>query len=155
MIQKRTDISSFLSCKKIAMVGVSRDEKDFSRRLYQAMEKTGYSMIPVNNEAETIGEKRCFSKVTEIDPSPEGALIMLPKENAREAVLDCIDAGVKRVWVYGISGPKDVDPSVLELSEKEDILLIAGYCPFMFLEGSSFIHKLHGTIWKIAGLYPK
>lgn len=155
MIQKREDITGFLTSGRIAMVGVSREENDFSRDLFRRMEKTGYTMIPVHHEADAIGERPCFRRVQDVDPAPEAALLMLPKERAESALLDCIEAGVKRVWVYGITGPRELDASVLELAAQHDIQLVAGYCPHMFLEDSAFIHKLHGAVWKLVGLYPK
>ena len=41
-------IDSFLSCRRIAVVGVSRDPKDFSRAVFRAFVERGYDAVPVN-----------------------------------------------------------------------------------------------------------
>jgi len=40
------DVEDFLALKRIAMVGVSRDPKDFSRHLFREMYSRGYDMVP-------------------------------------------------------------------------------------------------------------
>ncbi len=44
----RREIDGFLALKRVAMVGVSRDPRDFSRMLFREMKKRGYDMVPVN-----------------------------------------------------------------------------------------------------------
>ena len=41
-------IEDFLSQKRIAMIGVSRNPKDFSAALFEGLRKRGYEMVPVN-----------------------------------------------------------------------------------------------------------
>ena len=47
MASKRA-IDSFLSCRRIAVVGVSRDPKDFSRAVLRELLKRGYDVVPVS-----------------------------------------------------------------------------------------------------------
>jgi predicted CoA-binding protein len=47
MASKRA-IDSFLSCRRIAVVGVSRDPKDFSRAVFRAFAERGYDVVPVS-----------------------------------------------------------------------------------------------------------
>ena len=54
-----------------------------------------------------------------------------------------------------MSGPREIDKDILAYLQEQDIRVIAGYCPFMFLENSAFFHRIHGFIWKVIGLYPK
>ena len=44
-------IDSFLSCRRIAVVGVSRDPKDFSRAVFRAFVERGYDAVPGRTRA--------------------------------------------------------------------------------------------------------
>ena len=44
----KQSIDSFLSCRRIAVLGVSRDPKDFSRSVFRAFVERGYDAVPVN-----------------------------------------------------------------------------------------------------------
>jgi predicted CoA-binding protein len=45
-------VQEFLSQKRLAVVGLSRQPKDFSRALFHALRDQGYDVVPVNPEAE-------------------------------------------------------------------------------------------------------
>jgi predicted CoA-binding protein len=41
-------IEDFLAQKRISMIGVSRNPKDFSAALFEELRKRGYEVIPIN-----------------------------------------------------------------------------------------------------------
>lgn len=143
----------FLAQHRIALVGVSRDPKGFSTEVFREMLKRGYDAVPVNPNASEIEGKRCFASVRDVEPRPDAALIILPAGAIEGAVRDSIEAGVRRVWVWGVSGPKRVAPRVVELCRDGGVELVAGYCPYMFLPKAAWVHKLHGWItMRMAGV---
>ena len=153
-MKTRDLISQFFSQHRFAMVGVSRSPEDFSRKLFRDLLGRGYEIIPVHPQASEIDRKICFGRVQHIDPPVRAALIMVPKNRVGAVVADCAEAGIDLVWVYGISGEREVDPNALEAARAHGIAVIGGYCPYMFLPQTAFFHRLHGTIWKVFGLYP-
>jgi len=52
------DISDFLNLRRIALIGVSRDPKDFSRVLLRELCERGYDMVLVNPSADKLEKKR-------------------------------------------------------------------------------------------------
>lgn len=138
----------FLAQHRIAVVGVSRDPKGFSSGVFRELLKRGYDAVPVNPNAAEIEGKRCFARVRDVEPRPEAALVILPAAAVEGAVRDSIEAGVRRVWVWGVSGPKRVDPKVMELCREHGVELVPGYCPYMFLPKAAWFHRLHGWIAK-------
>ena len=96
----RERIDAFLGAKRLAVVGVSRNPKDFSRSLYAELRKQGYELVPVNPNAGEIDGQTCFARVRDIAPPVEGALLMTAGSVTDEALRDCLAAGVKRVWLY-------------------------------------------------------
>jgi len=150
----RTIIDEFLAVSRFAMVGVSHDGKHFSRSLFKEFLKNGYEVVPVNPHAEQIAGFPAVPKVADIVPGVEQALIITPESQTMSAVMEAHLSGVNRIWLYGISGEKDIQSEVIEYCRQSDMEIVPGYCPFMFLPRAAFPHKIHGAVWKLIGLYP-
>jgi predicted CoA-binding protein len=126
-----TLINEFLSQKRFAMVGVSRNARHFSRPLFKDLTKRGFDVVPVNPAASAIDGKQCFARVSDVRPRVTSVLVMITKKEVQSVLRDCADAGVTLVWVHGINGP------------------------YMFLHNAGLVHRLHGRLWKMVGLYPR
>jgi predicted CoA-binding protein len=150
----RQRIDAFLAAKRIGFVGVSRGRRDFSRTLFRAFQARGYDMIPVNPHAEEIEGARCYARVGDVAPKLDAALVMAPRTATTEILEDCSAAGVSLVWLYGLNGPSAATAEAAAFCEQRDMQLIPGYCPFMFLSGAGWMHRLHGWILKCVGRYP-
>jgi predicted CoA-binding protein len=151
-----TDIREFLALRRIALVGVSRDGKDFSRYLLREMCARGYDMVPVNPVAQGEFEKRrCFARVQEINPPVEGALILTPSHETEQVVRDCAEAGLRHVWMHRSGGQGSVSKAAVGFCRENGMHLVEGYCLFMFLPHTPFFHRVHGFLLKVAGSYPR
>jgi len=148
-------IEDFLAQKRIAMVGISRNPKDFSLALFEELRKRGYEMVPVNpNVREVLGQP-CFARVQEIQPPVDAVLLMTTAEITDKVISDCADAGIQRVWMYRAGGKGAVSEKAVTFCREHGIQVVPGQCPFMFLPGTGGVHKFHGFIRKIFGTYPK
>jgi predicted CoA-binding protein len=150
----RAAIDAFLELGRIAVVGVSRADKDFSRGLFRELLKRGYDVVPVNPNAAEIEGRRCYARVQEIPAPVEGVLVMTPAEVTPEVIQDCIDAGVDRVWMHKGAGVGAVNPEAVAMCEEHGIIAVAGYCPFMFLPNTGFVHRIHRFFKKMGKSYP-
>jgi predicted CoA-binding protein len=148
-------IEDFLAQKRIAMIGVSRNPKDFSAVLFEELRKRGYDMVPVNPNATEVLGQISFARVQEIQSPVDAALLMTTAEVTDTVVSDCVDAGIRRIWMYRASGKGAVSEKAVAFCRERGIQVVPGQCPFMFLPGSGGIHKLHGFVRKITGRYPK
>jgi hypothetical protein len=149
-----SDIQSFLSKKRIAIVGVSRNPKDFTRALYDEFVRRGYDVVPVNPGAQEINAKRCYGTVQEIVPMPETALIMTGKTQTEHVVQDCKAAGIRSVWTYGTNGRKRLSREFVGECSAAGMVIVEGECPFMYLPNGAGIHRVHGFVRKIFRSYP-
>lgn len=149
------EIRDFLALGRIALVGLSRDPKDFSRMLFREMCAKGYDMVPVNPAAAELETRPCFAHVQEIDPPVEGALLMTAARDTERVVRDCAEAGIRRVWMHRGGGQGSVSRDAVDFCHKNGIHLVEGYCPFMFLPGTPFFHRVHGFFLKLTGSYPR
>jgi len=150
----RERIDDFLNQKRLAMAGVSRHWKDFSRLVYREFQRRGYDMVPVHPEAEEIEGSQCFRTMQEIDPPVDGVLLMTKPSVTEAVVRDCAAAGVRRVWMYRGAGPGAVSPAAVGFCEESGIEVIPGYCPYMFFEKPGFVHSAHVFLMKLTGKYP-
>jgi len=148
-------IKEFLSQKRFAMIGVSRNPKDFSRSLFSEFIKRGYDVVPVNPHATDIDGIKPPGSILEVSPPVTGALLMVPPLFMQQVVKNCSEAGITLMWIYGITGRKSVDSRILKSCDDYGIRLIAGECPFMFFHDAGLLHRLHGWAWKMTGMYPK
>jgi hypothetical protein len=148
------DVEDFLSLHRIAMVGVSRNPDDFSRKLFREMCDRGYDMVPVNLVAEEIDGRECFQCLQAVKGPVQGVLVMTPFSETIRVVQDCAAAGVRNVWLYRAGGKGAVSPEATAFCKENGIRAVDGHCPFMFFRGTKFPHRVHGFLQKITGRYP-
>lgn len=148
-------IEDFLACKRLAMVGVSRNPKDFSAGLFRELCERGYDVVPVNPLAEEVEGRRCFSHMQDIQPQVEAALLMTPPAVTEAVAKDCVEAGIRRLWMYRAGGPGSVSAKAVEVCKQSGVDVVAGECPYMFLPGTKGVHRWHGWLRKILGSYPR
>jgi len=147
-------IEDFLAQKRIAMVGLSRQPKDFSVMLFDELCRRGYEVIPVNPAASEVMGRPCFARVQDIKPPVDAVLLMTSPAVTEAVVEDCAAAGVRRVWMYSAGGQGAVSPKAVEFCRVNGIKVVPGECPFMFLPHNGF-HRIHGLVRKITGNYPR
>lgn len=150
-----TDVREFLGLRRIALVGASRDPKDFSRYLLRELSEKGYEMVPVNPSTDELDGKQCFARVQDVQPPVEGALLLTAPEKTEQVVRDCAEAGIRHLWMHRSSGPGAVSREAAEFCRKQGIQLVEGHCPFMFLPHTPFFHRIHGFVLKLTGSYPR
>jgi len=151
----RERIDDFLSQKRLAMVGVSRDAQDFTRVLFREFCQRGYDMVPVNPNVQEVEGRTCYVRVQDIAPPVDGAVIMTSPAATDQIVHDCAEAGVRRVWMYRAGGQGAVSRSAVQFCRDRLIAVVPGECPFMFFPHAGFIHRAHGLIRQLTGSLPK
>jgi uncharacterized protein len=151
----RNDIDYFLGLKRLAVVGVSRERKDFSRMLWQEFVKHEYDLVPVNPGAQEIDGRPCYKRVQDIQPPVQGALLLSPASATDQVVADCAAAGISAVWMYRAVGTGAVSSKAVSFCKAKGIRVVAGECPFMFLPQPQVVHRIHAFCRKLVGTYPK
>lgn len=150
-----TQIESFLANKRVAIVGVSREPRDFSRTLFREFLAQGYNVVPVNPLVSLIENCHCFASLREINPPVEAVLFMTPPDTTEDVVRECPDAGVKSIWFYRAVGAGAVSANAISFCKEHHIEVIEGHCPMMFLPNPGFPHRVHRFFSRLVGKYPK
>lgn len=150
----RADVNDFLGCRRIALVGASRNAGDFSRIVFRELVARGYDVVPVNPQAKEVESRPCVARVQEIRPQVEAALIMTASSDSERVARDCKEAGITRVWLHRSGGQGAVSDAAVAFCRDNGIRLVEGHCPLMFLPRTSVIHRFHGLLLKLTHKYP-
>ena len=151
---ERQLIDDFLAQKRIAVVGVSRNPRDFTRTMFNEFIRRGYDAVPVNPNAAGIDGRKSFARAGQIDPQADAALIMTPAKQSEAVARECAEAGIQRVWFYRATGRGAVDERAVDFCESRGMSVVAGRCPFMFFPNPG-VHGLHAFFLKLIGRYPR
>jgi len=149
-----SQISDFLSRRRIAVVGVSRNPHDFTRLLFREFVHRGYDVVPVHPGIPEMEGRPCFARVSDVTPPVEAAFLLTSPLVTNQVVHDCVAAGVTRVWMHRAAGAGAVSPEAVAYCETNGIQVVAGECPLMFFPNAGFLHCAHGWLRRITGRYP-
>lgn len=136
----------FLSARRIAVVGVSRDPKDFSRYVLRELLARGLDAVPVNPALAEAEGRPAFARAADVEPPPDAAILLVPAGAAEEAVRDCLRARVRRLWLHRGAGPGVATDALLALCAANRLEVVHGLCPLMALPHASLPHRVHGLV---------
>jgi predicted CoA-binding protein len=144
MARAISPITEFLSCRRLAVVGASRDPRSFSRSVFVEFKRRGYDVVPVNPVASGTLEGVPFvESVQALRPPADAALLMTPPAVTAQVVKDCAAAGIRRVWMHQGIGVGAATPEAVAYCRAHGITVVEGACPLMYLPGTGFVHRAH------------
>ena len=111
--------------------------------------------MPVNPKATTIGEAHAYARVQDIEGPVDAALLLTTPSLNEQIVRDCAEAGVNRVWFYGVSDRSSENAAAIAYCQEHGMSVVPGYCPYMFLPKAPFPHKMHGFVARLIGQCPR
>jgi predicted CoA-binding protein len=144
-------IESFLSPKKLAIIGVSRNPKKFGRQVYDALKEKGFFVYGVNPNAENLNGDQCYKDIASLPNEVDRVFIVTPPEKTAENVSMALDKGIKNIWIQQKSDTSEA----LELLKDKDVNLIHNQCILMHASPVKGPHKFHRFLNKVFGKYPK
>ena len=148
-------IQDFLAQKRIAIVGVTHDEKGWGRSLYDEFKKRGYDTYAVNPNPQGIARIQCYASLGKLPVKVDGVVLAVPPQVTDQVVREVAALGIPRVWMHKGAGPGAASKSAIEFCREKNIAAVYGVCPFMYMKPQGFGHKMHYTITKWFGGLPK
>lgn len=146
----KSEIKAFLETPTLAFVGLSGDEKKFSRMAYKELTKKGYNVLPVNPKLKEIDGRICYAELKDLPRDVKHVLIMTPKDESARIVKQAMSLGIDNIWIqqgaYNAELFKEVD--------MQKANMIAGKCILMFASPVEGIHKFHRFIARFFGQVP-
>jgi uncharacterized protein len=153
-----TLVGNFLAQKRIAVVGVSDQRETGCNLSYRKFKQEGYTVYAVNPRLQIFEGDPCYPDLHSLPETPEAVFIFTSPKVTEQIVQQCVDLGVKHVWMHCLMGTKpglaagmsSVSQEAVQLCHEHGIAVIPGACPNQFLK-PDFAHSLARAIWRTLG----
>ena len=148
--------TDFLSCRRIAVTGVSREPKEHGGNIvYKRLKERGYEVFAVNPNTEVVEGDRAYPDLSSIPGGVEAVVIATRPEHAEATVREAANLGMTKVWMHRSMGQGSVSPSATSLGRELGMVVIDGGCPLMFGPTSDGGHKVMCALLKLTGAVPR
>jgi uncharacterized protein len=135
--------SAFLANKRVAVTGVSRKSRDHGANyVYKRFKERGYQVVAVNPNAAQVEGDACYADLKSIPGGVEAVMIGTRPEFAEATMRECVELGIKRVWMHHGAGASSVSAAAAEYGRQHGITVIDGGCPLMFGPTADLGHKV-------------
>lgn len=151
-------VEDFLAQKKIAVVGVSDQRETGCNLTYRNLKGAGYRVAAINPRLTEFEGDPCYPDLRSIPEKPEAVFILTNPQITEQIVEQCIDLGIKRVWMHCMMGTKpglvrgmtSVSQDAAQRCRDNGITVIPGSCPNQFLN-PDFGHSMMRVLWRALG----
>ncbi len=148
--------TKFLTAKRVAVTGVSRDAQGHgSNVVYQRLRQRGYQVFAVNPNTATVEGDTAYPDLKSIPGGVDAVVIGTKPETADATMRECAELGIRQVWMHRSFGGGSVSPSATEYGRKQGITVIDGGCPLMFDPTADGAHKCMKFFLSLTGVVPK
>lgn len=146
----------FLTAKRIAVTGVSRDPKNHgSNIVYKRLRERGYEVFAVNPNAEQVEGDPAYPDLGSIPGGVDAVVIATRPETAETTMRECAELGITRVWMHRAFGGGSVSDTAAEYGRRHGATVIDGGCPLMFDPTADPGHKMMRFVCTLTGKVPR
>ena len=151
-------VQDFLAQKKIAVVGISDKRETGCNLAYTKFKENGYKVFAVNPRISTYNGDVVYADLRSIPEKVDAVFILANPKVTDEIVQQCVDLGVKHVWMHCMMGTKpglaasmtSVSQDAVEKCKANGIAVIPGSCPNQFIK-ADFGHAMMRGMWRLFG----
>jgi predicted CoA-binding protein len=148
-------VDEFLTLDRVAVTGVSRSKKEAANAIYKKMKGTAYTVFPTNPKADEVEGDPCYADLKSIPDGVDGVVIATHPSVALDIVKECSELGIHHVWFHRSFGQGSVADEAVSFCQENDIKVIPGGCPMMFVEKVDVGHKCIRWFLDVTGSLPK
>jgi uncharacterized protein len=155
-VKTKDAATEFLAGKRIAVTGVSRHPQTHAgNTVYRRLRERGYDVFAVNPNADEVEGDRSYHDLRSIPGGVDGVVIATSPAHADETMRECVDLGIKRVWMHRAFGQGSVSAEATEHGRQHGISVIDGGCPCMFEPTADPGHKFMRVFSTLTGKLPR
>lgn len=132
----RSGLDALFAPRSIALVGASDNAARIGGRPLKYLRASGYdgAVYPVNPSRETVQGEKAYAAIADLPEVPELAILAVPAAAVRQAVEDCVAAGVKAATIFaagfaemGDAG-KEEQARIVEIARAGGLRLLGPNC---------------------------
>jgi len=118
-------IEDFLEKSNVfAVVGVSRDPSKYGHQVYRGLRAAGYTVYPVNPNADEILGDKCYPSVESLPEIPQVVDLVVPPKVTDQIVKVCKKLRIRKVWMQ----PGSDSETSLKFCSENNIEVVYGVC---------------------------
>ena len=153
-------VQDFLAQRQIAIVGVSDKRDTGCNAAYKRFKAAGYIVSAVNPRLTIYEDAPCYPDLKSIPDKPDAVFILANPKVTEQIVQQCVDLGIKRVWMHCMMGTKpglgagttSVSAEAVRICRENGITVIPGSCPNQYLK-PDFGHKMMKGMFRAFGFH--
>lgn len=153
-------VQDFLAQKRIAVVGVSDKRETGCNQGYRKFKQAGYAVSAVNPRLTNFEGDPCYPDLKSIPEKPDAVFILANPKVTDAIVQQCVDLGIKHVWMHCMMGTKpglaasmtSVSPEAVQVCRENGITVIPGSCPNQYLK-PDIGHAMMRVIFRTIGFH--
>jgi predicted CoA-binding protein len=148
--------SAFLTSKRVAVTGVSRDPKSHGANVvYRRLRDRGYQVFAVNPNTTRVEGDQAYPDLRSIPGGVDAVVIGTRPDRADGTIRECVDLGIRQAWMHHGPGAGSVSPSAAQYGREHGMTVIDGGCPCMFDPTADFGHKAIRMVLTMTGGVPR
>lgn len=97
----------------------------------------------------------CYPDLRSIADGVDGVVVATHPDTTVEVARESVEIGVTRIWLHRSFGQGSLSDSAVNLARENNITIIPGGCPMMFVEPIDFGHKCIRWFTGLTGSLPK
>lgn len=140
-------IQDFIECRRIAVVGYSRNAGKFGNSAYAELRQRGYEVYAVHPTEEEIRGVRCVPNLHALQGRIDAVLVSVPAAQAVAVLEEAASIGVRNVWLQ--QGAES--PEVLATASRLGLHMVAKKCVLMYAPPVRSFHGWHRGLVKLFG----
>lgn len=113
-----------LKGKKIAVVGVSKNQEKFGYKIFRDLLKNGFNIKAIGREGGTILGERIYSSLNEIEGKLDIVITVVPPAVTEKIVEEAIELGINEIWMQ----PGSESKVAIEKAESRGIKTTSNRC---------------------------
>jgi predicted CoA-binding protein len=92
-------IRQILSLKKVAVVGMSKNEEKAANYVPKYLISQGYDVVPVNPTADNILDRKCYPTLSDVPASVDIVDVFRPSDQVLPVIQEAIKIKPKVIWL--------------------------------------------------------
>jgi len=140
-------INDFIYGKRIAVVGVSRNEKKFGNAVYTELKQRGYQVFAVNPSINEIAGDPCYPSLKALQGKIDGAVVCVSSSKGETVLREAAELGLRNVWLQ--QGAES--PQLIKLGSELGLNMVSRKCILMYAPPVRSFHIFHRVIAKLFG----
>jgi predicted CoA-binding protein len=123
--------------------------------VYQRLRERGYEVYAVNPNAEQVEGDPCYPTVSAVPGGVDVVVVGTRADRAEATVRECLELGVRRIWMHRAFGKGSVSPDATALAREQGVTVIDGGCPCMFAPTDDRAHRVMRRVCGLTGAVPR